>query len=154
MRLPELDAAQDPKRWEGGSTALHAVQVARDVEQPVSGAHVLGEVRMVRECDRGQAEGQRLAAALLHLAARRVPGPLGVDVAVGNQHSDRELTLVEEMSDYGRPIRFGFFLTPTAHPTQPVELAQLADELGLDYLGIQDHPYQRRFHDTWMLMAA
>ena len=58
------------------------------------------------------------------------------------------------MSDYGRPIRFGYFLTPAAHPTRPLALARLADELGLDYLGVQDHPYQRRFHDTWMLMAA
>jgi len=37
---------------------------------------------------------------------------------------------------------------------RPLELAQLADELGLDYVGVQDHPYQRRFHDTWTLMTA
>jgi alkanesulfonate monooxygenase SsuD/methylene tetrahydromethanopterin reductase-like flavin-dependent oxidoreductase (luciferase family) len=58
------------------------------------------------------------------------------------------------MSDYRLPVRFGYFLTPEAHPTRPLELAQLADELGLDYLGVQDHPYQRRFHDTWTLMTA
>jgi len=58
------------------------------------------------------------------------------------------------MSDYGRPLRFGYFLTPEAHPTRPLELAQLADELGLDYVGVQDHPYQRRFHDTWTLLTA
>ncbi|HEX6388325.1 MAG TPA: LLM class flavin-dependent oxidoreductase, partial [Solirubrobacteraceae bacterium] len=32
-------------------------------------------------------------------------------------------------------------------------LARRADELGLDLVGIQDHPYQRRFFDTWTLMA-
>src|SRR5207248_457467 len=58
------------------------------------------------------------------------------------------------MADHGRPIRFGYFLTPAAHPTQPLELAALADELGFDYVAVQDHPYQYRFHDTWTLLAA
>jgi alkanesulfonate monooxygenase SsuD/methylene tetrahydromethanopterin reductase-like flavin-dependent oxidoreductase (luciferase family) len=35
-----------------------------------------------------------------------------------------------------------------------VELASLADERGLDLIGIQDHPYQRRFLDTWALIAT
>ena len=51
-------------------------------------------------------------------------------------------------------VRFGVFLTPSAHPTRPLELARLADELGFDYVGVQDHPYQRRFHDTWTLLTA
>ncbi|HZB78639.1 MAG TPA: LLM class flavin-dependent oxidoreductase, partial [Actinomycetota bacterium] len=29
----------------------------------------------------------------------------------------------------------------------------MADEAGLDLIGIQDHPYQWRFHDTWTLIA-
>jgi len=29
-----------------------------------------------------------------------------------------------------------------------------ADELGFDIIGIQDHPYQRRFFDTWTLLTA
>src|SRR5688572_11123749 len=33
-------------------------------------------------------------------------------------------------------------------------IARRADELGLDLIGIQDHPYQWRFLDTWMLMAT
>lgn len=32
-------------------------------------------------------------------------------------------------------------------------MARVADEAGLDLVGIQDHPYQRRFLDTWTLMA-
>src|SRR5213082_228751 len=32
--------------------------------------------------------------------------------------------------------------------------AVLADELGFDLVGIQDHPYQRRFYDTWTLLTA
>jgi alkanesulfonate monooxygenase SsuD/methylene tetrahydromethanopterin reductase-like flavin-dependent oxidoreductase (luciferase family) len=33
------------------------------------------------------------------------------------------------------------------------ELAQIADEAGLDLLGIQDHPYQHRFLDTFALIG-
>ena len=31
--------------------------------------------------------------------------------------------------------------------------ARRADELGLDLIGIQDHPYQRRYLETWALIA-
>jgi alkanesulfonate monooxygenase SsuD/methylene tetrahydromethanopterin reductase-like flavin-dependent oxidoreductase (luciferase family) len=59
------------------------------------------------------------------------------------------------MTDYGRPVRFGVFPTPEAASLDEVlTLARVADEAGLDYVGIQDHPYQRRFLDTWMLMAT
>ena len=55
--------------------------------------------------------------------------------------------------DYGRPVRFGVFITPVA-TDQPLQLAVLAEELGYDLIGIQDHPYQRRFYDTWTLLTA
>lgn len=55
--------------------------------------------------------------------------------------------------DYGQPVRFGVFITPEA-TQRPLELAVLADELGFDVIGIQDHPYQRRFFDTWTLLSA
>ena len=44
--------------------------------------------------------------------------------------------------DYGQPVRFGVFITPEA-TERPLQLAVLADELGFDIAGIQDHPYQR-----------
>lgn len=57
--------------------------------------------------------------------------------------------------DYGQRVRFGVFLTPyAAYPQRPLELAALADELGYDLIGVQDHPYQRSFFDTWTLLAA
>lgn len=57
--------------------------------------------------------------------------------------------------DYGQPVRFGVFLTPDAsQPGRLLELARLADELGFDSIGVQDHPYQRRFLDTWTLLTA
>ncbi len=55
--------------------------------------------------------------------------------------------------DYGQPVRFGVFITPEA-TQRPLGLAALADELGFDVVGVQDHPYQRRFFDTWTLLTA
>ena len=58
------------------------------------------------------------------------------------------------MPDYGRPIRYGYFLNPTAEGIEAtIESAQVADRLGLDLIGIQDHPYQPRFLDTWTLLT-
>lgn len=59
------------------------------------------------------------------------------------------------MTDYGSPIEFGYFLVPEA-ATYPQLLAttQRAETLGLDWIGIQDHPYQPRFLDTWTLLTA
>jgi alkanesulfonate monooxygenase SsuD/methylene tetrahydromethanopterin reductase-like flavin-dependent oxidoreductase (luciferase family) len=48
---------------------------------------------------------------------------------------------------------FGIFPTPNAAELdQIVEQVTLADREGLDLVGIQDHPYQRRFLDTWSLI--
>ncbi len=59
------------------------------------------------------------------------------------------------MTDYGRPLQFGVFPTPAADDLESVlAIAQAADVGGLDLIGIQDHPYQRRFLDTWALMAT
>ena len=57
--------------------------------------------------------------------------------------------------DYGREIKFGCFLIPDAtRPSRTLELATQAEELGFDLIGVQDHPYQRRFYDTWTLLTA
>jgi alkanesulfonate monooxygenase SsuD/methylene tetrahydromethanopterin reductase-like flavin-dependent oxidoreductase (luciferase family) len=56
--------------------------------------------------------------------------------------------------DYDHPVSFGIFPTPRADSAAEVlHIARVADEAGLDLIGIQDHPYQRRFLDTWALMA-
>ncbi|MEV4540725.1 LLM class flavin-dependent oxidoreductase [Micromonospora echinaurantiaca] len=58
------------------------------------------------------------------------------------------------MTDYGHELMFGTFVTPTAQPAQQaVDLAVLADRVGLDLVTFQDHPYQPRFHDTWTLLS-
>ena len=49
---------------------------------------------------------------------------------------------------------FGVSLIPLADDLdRVVRLAQIADEAGLELVGIQDHPYQRRFADTWALLG-
>lgn len=59
------------------------------------------------------------------------------------------------MTDYGRQIEFGVFVEPLADPPDhAAKLARLADREGLDLIGIQDHPYQRRFLDTWTLIST
>ena len=56
--------------------------------------------------------------------------------------------------DYHHPIRFGIFPSPRADSAEEtLQMARVADEAGFDLVGIQDHPYQRRFLDTWTLMA-
>lgn len=58
------------------------------------------------------------------------------------------------MPDYGHDLLFGTFVTPLAEPpAHAVELAVLAEQVGLDLATFQDHPYQTAFHDTWTLLA-
>jgi alkanesulfonate monooxygenase SsuD/methylene tetrahydromethanopterin reductase-like flavin-dependent oxidoreductase (luciferase family) len=49
---------------------------------------------------------------------------------------------------------FGISLVPAADDLDRVlRLARIADEGGLELVGIQDHPYQRRFVDTFALLG-
>jgi hypothetical protein len=49
------------------------------------------------------------------------------------------------MPRYGHDIEFGYFLVPdVGDPEAVLETAVLADQLGYDLLGVQDHPYQPR----------
>lgn len=46
------------------------------------------------------------------------------------------------------------FVTPDAEPVgQAVEVARAAERAGADLVTVQDHPYQRRFDDTWTLLT-
>jgi alkanesulfonate monooxygenase SsuD/methylene tetrahydromethanopterin reductase-like flavin-dependent oxidoreductase (luciferase family) len=55
--------------------------------------------------------------------------------------------------DYGRDLTFGYFLIPNA--ADPLlDTTREIEARGLDWIGVQDHPYQRRFVDTWMLLGA
>lgn len=58
------------------------------------------------------------------------------------------------MGDYGHELLFGSFLTPAnAAPQEVVRLAQESEAAGLDLVTFQDHPYQPRFLDSWLLLS-
>ena len=51
-------------------------------------------------------------------------------------------------------MKLGIFVVPDAtDPDSTIERMLAADRSGLDLIGVQDHPYQRRFFDTWTLLA-
>ena len=56
------------------------------------------------------------------------------------------------MPDHGREIQFGYFLVPKA-ADRLIETALDVERLGLEYIAIQDHPYQQRYVDTFTLMS-
>jgi alkanesulfonate monooxygenase SsuD/methylene tetrahydromethanopterin reductase-like flavin-dependent oxidoreductase (luciferase family) len=52
-------------------------------------------------------------------------------------------------------LSFGISIVPYANSFKGGrELVRIADEAGLEYVGIQDHPYQARFLDTFSLIAT
>ncbi|MEO3855972.1 LLM class flavin-dependent oxidoreductase [Acrocarpospora sp. B8E8] len=57
------------------------------------------------------------------------------------------------MGDFGHELWFGVGLVPKAAGGERlVRQAVMAEEAGLDILGVQDHPYQPSFLDTWTLL--
>jgi alkanesulfonate monooxygenase SsuD/methylene tetrahydromethanopterin reductase-like flavin-dependent oxidoreductase (luciferase family) len=59
------------------------------------------------------------------------------------------------MPDYGHKIHFAYFLSPDADdPEGVLETADLAERLGYDLLGVQDHPYQRAHLDSLALLGV
>lgn len=57
--------------------------------------------------------------------------------------------------DYGHELVFGTFLTPAVdNPARVIALAQLTEQVGLDLVTFQDHPYQPRLMDAWTLVSA
>lgn len=58
------------------------------------------------------------------------------------------------MPDLGHEVSFGVFLpNPATRPTAVVQLAQQAEAVGLDLIGVQDHPYNPDLLDTWTLLS-
>lgn len=58
------------------------------------------------------------------------------------------------MSDYGHDLVFGSFVTPSnGDPDRTVGVAVLSEQVGLDLVTFQDHPYQPAFLDTWTLLS-
>ena len=58
------------------------------------------------------------------------------------------------MPDLGHDLAFGLFLpNPASQAATVVRLAQIAEQRGLDVIGIQDHPYNPDLLDTWTLLS-
>jgi hypothetical protein len=58
------------------------------------------------------------------------------------------------MTDYGHDLQFGAFLAPEAAQHEGIlALTDLAEDLGLDLVAFQDHPYQPNFLDMWTLLS-
>jgi len=59
------------------------------------------------------------------------------------------------VSDLHHEVRFGGNVDPTANdPGWPLRLTRAIERAGLDYIGIQDHPYNAGFLETWTLIAT
>jgi alkanesulfonate monooxygenase SsuD/methylene tetrahydromethanopterin reductase-like flavin-dependent oxidoreductase (luciferase family) len=59
------------------------------------------------------------------------------------------------MSDLHQAVRFGANVDPTASdPGWPLTLTRAIEQVGLELIGIQDHPYNAGFLDTWSLIAT
>jgi alkanesulfonate monooxygenase SsuD/methylene tetrahydromethanopterin reductase-like flavin-dependent oxidoreductase (luciferase family) len=59
------------------------------------------------------------------------------------------------MSDLHQAVRFGANVDPTASdPSWPLSLTRAIEHAGLELIGIQDHPYNASFLETWSLMAT
>ncbi|CAN7194448.1 LLM class flavin-dependent oxidoreductase [Terrabacter sp. LjRoot27] len=57
--------------------------------------------------------------------------------------------------DYGHELQFGVFASPDASRVhETLELAQLADVVGIDLFTVQDHPYNAKHLDTSTLLTA
>ncbi|MHB8589449.1 MAG: LLM class flavin-dependent oxidoreductase [Candidatus Dormibacteraceae bacterium] len=58
------------------------------------------------------------------------------------------------MSDYQHDLLFGITVPPSARDHEALlATAELADDLGIDVIGFQDHPYQPSFLDAWTLLS-
>lgn len=59
------------------------------------------------------------------------------------------------VGDFQQTLHFGGNVDPTADdPGWPLRLTRAIEQAGLDYIGIQDHPYNVGFLETWTLIAT
>src|SRR5690349_8392281 len=59
------------------------------------------------------------------------------------------------MPDLGHDLTFGTFITPAADRAERVlALAELTEQVGLDLVSVQDHPYLPAHLDAWTLLSV
>jgi alkanesulfonate monooxygenase SsuD/methylene tetrahydromethanopterin reductase-like flavin-dependent oxidoreductase (luciferase family) len=118
--------------------------------------------RTVRPSEESPALAERMQKkGLAHMVVTRPDGRL-----VGSSAPREQTTTTQSLnqgtragsevvSDYGRELQFAVNVDPSAAALETGRaIARRADAAGLELVGIQDHPYQHRFLDTWMLMAT
>src|SRR5688500_7347 len=77
-----------------------------------------------------------------------------VDLSTKRDTMVDKSTKKERAMNYGHPLKFGTFITPSsAAPDQTVALAVQAETLGFDLVTFQDHPYQPAHLDAWTLLT-
>jgi Luciferase-like monooxygenase len=80
------------------------------------------------------------------------PSPRGLVVTVSRRPLGYFYSAMT--SRYGRSLEFGVSIVPTSADLGLARaLTRHADESGIDLIGTQDHPYQRRYLATWSLIA-
>lgn len=106
--------------------------------------------------------GCRITAGMLPTLRPLETSPAGMEERAvrspGRSTARERLWIVSDeripVTDLRQPVRLGVFPEPTAdHLHRILELARVADTEGLDLIGVQDHPYQRRFVDTFTLLG-
>ena len=100
---------------------------------------------------------QRGARGRVPVRARPPPGSRG-DRLRGRAERDPRYGVrrggVADRVGAAMDVKLGIFVVPDAtDPDSTIEQIVAADHAGLDLIGVQDHPYQRRFFDTWTLLA-
>ena len=59
------------------------------------------------------------------------------------------------MGNFHHGVRFGANVDPTANdPGWPLQLTHAIERAGLELIGVQDHPYNAGFLETWTLIAT
>jgi len=72
----------------------------------------------------------------------------------GERSRGKAMATANASSGAGTGVELGIAIMPDARaPERAVKLAVLADAVGLDLIGIQDHPYKPQFLDTWSLLC-
>src|SRR5207253_3030600 len=80
------------------------------------------------------------------------PTPGHPSIRFDRSQSERDSMTAQPVS--GRPVTFGLSLDPSANLLdQTKRLAHAAEDGGLDYLAVQDHPYNRGFLDVMTLIG-
>jgi len=71
------------------------------------------------------------------------------------ERSESKMSTVSSREKIQPDPLFGINIAPSANASEKTfEIAKISDNLGIDLLSVQDHPYNGSFFDTWTLISA